>query len=633
MLAVERGAEGLAFEVLANIEEGVAVVHADGQCADFNPAFVSLLGLSENETLNKARIDAILGLENERHEQQILRRFFAQTGADSWVKGRIKRLKNGDFLYTLTDDSQNNRLRKALKHAQDEFEKQTDNVLEMAAASQQATRSKTEFLNVVSHEIRTPMNAILGLSNLMQDTPLNEEQRRFTHAIIDSANRLTQLVNDMLDFSSIESGHLNLQAAPFCLSQTLEACVEVAKVLIGDKDIDLKIEIDETLPESLMGDAGRIYQILLNLLGNAIKYTTQGQVTLRVKVEDANADPVHLRLEVEDTGPGLCAVYKKRAFTVFERGNTLNAQKVQGTGLGLAICKSLIERMQGSIGFDAKRETGTLFFVHLPLFKPAATQASKSKKPLEDTQLERALHILLAEDTPASQLVAKTVLERQGHSVQVVESGLAALEAVKAHDFDVVLMDVQMPLMDGFEATARIRKLGGKKGAVPIVALSARVMDHTRQSATEIGMNAYLTKPFTPEGLRKVLANVAQSEATSAPSSQMVDSPAQLQEMFDAVGKDSFVTILDRFEDNLQEQYQALETALLNQDADAARVISHKLVGIYAQVGCEKLSRSALAVEMTSDDILCLSVGRNFIAQPRPCLAGIETLKLLHGAG
>jgi signal transduction histidine kinase/ActR/RegA family two-component response regulator len=372
----------------------------------------------------------------------------------------------------------------------------------------EANAGKTAFLATMSHEIRTPMNGVLGMAGLLLDSPLTPAQREHAQSIAYSGEALLAIINDILDLSKIEAGRMEFERHVFAISPLVDAVGSLLAVRAREKKLNLHLELDPALPVAFEGDSARIRQVLLNLMSNAIKFTEQGTVTTRVRSCERG-----VRFEVIDTGIGLSIEGIQKLFAEFAQADASTTRKFGGTGLGLAICKRLTEGMGGTIGVESAEGKGSVFWFELPL-RPASESeletiqtASVPALPTGQTQpAALSSSLLLVEDNAINQKLALTLLGRLGLQADLAQNGQEALEAVQKKHYDLVLMDMQMPVMDGLEATRQIRQLGGAFATLPIVALTANAMQADKDACTAAGMNSFLTKPFNRETLRTSIA-------------------------------------------------------------------------------------------------------------------------------
>ena len=461
------------------------------------------------------------------------------------------------------------------------------------ASAESANRIKSEFLTTMSHEMRTPMNAILGMADLLSESPLRAEQRDYVRVFQKAGANLLDLINDILDLSKVESGHVELEAIVFDLRVLLERVIEMMVSRASDQGLQLTLEVQPEVPSNLVGDPNRLRQILVNLIGNALKFTPQGSVTLRVEREPkltGGGEALNwLRFNVVDTGIGIAADKIKMIFERFTQADSSTTRKYGGTGLGLAISKGLVELMGGRLGCSSELGKGTTFFLSAPFevrrkgTALAAEEPAASVKPAADSARNPGHRILIAEDSEYNIVLIRAYLKNTGFELDVAENGEIAVEKVMATRPDLVLMDLQMPVMDGLEATRAIRHWEATTGRrpTPILALTAHAAGEGVGISLESGCNEHLTKPIKRVTLLEAISRHLHGKIRVTPSEGM-----------EGLAPNYLASVR-------REMGEILAGVDLN-DCTIARRLGHQLKGSGEGYGFPEITRTGAAVELAA---------------------------------
>jgi PAS domain S-box-containing protein len=483
-----------------------------------------------------------------------------------------------------------------------------------------ANRAKSEFLANMSHEIRTPLNGIIGMAQLLQLTHLTEEQQAYLKDMDISAASLLSLINDILDFSKIEAGKIALDCTVFSLKNSIENVAVSLSPGLREKYLTLTTDMDATVPDAVMGDQLRFRQILLNLLGNAVKFTEEGGVRLSARVEERTEDQVRIRFSIADTGIGIAPEQLESIFTPFEQADASTGRRFGGTGLGLSICRKFVDLMGGRIWAESIPGEGSTFHFAIPFALPPSKEkiaaAPEGRLPKET---ERPLSILVAEDNEINKIFVTTLLKKLGHSCTCAENGLQTLEAWREARFDCILMDIRMPLMDGEEAAARIRAEETEGTRIPIIALTAHSLQDERDRLLAGNFDGYLSKPLEVDRLMEFLATlcpgrpgIGEHPPDPAAAGAMEDRgglPASLPGIDLAAGivnlggdRELYLELLIDFAVRYGTVTRRLEEFLADDNTQTARDLAHSLKGVAGYLSLPEVYRVSAGLEQELAD-------------------------------
>lgn len=608
----------------------LCIADTEGHFVRLNPQWESVLGYSREELEGQWFLDlvhpddipaTVAAMEQLKRQEPLLNfenRYRCKDGGFRWIEWRAQ--PRGNLIYAAARDvTERKRMERDLREANRQLEQAIQRANQLAAEAAAASAAKSDFLANMSHEIRTPLNGILGMLQLLEAGRLDSEQRRFTQAAAASAESLLALLEDILDLSRVEAGKLSLEPVPFEIRRMLESVVMAMDHSAAQKGLNLILEVDPGLPQALRGDPKRLRQILTNLISNAIKFTPTGQVRVAARLESEFEEEVVMRCSVTDTGIGIPENKISLLFQKFTQLDSSTTRGHGGAGLGLAISKQLCELMGGEIGVSSKVGEGSEFWFTVRLGKVANTGSFGDRVPVWGELGEESLHpansrplwrgegirVLVVEDNQVNRQVVLEMMKRLGIAADAAESGAEALRKLQERTYELVLMDVQMPMMDGYEVSRRIRASRSTvpNPDVPIIALTAHAMAGERERCLAAGMNDYLSKPLRFSALAETIrrwtvgyclppenANDDPTKEPGAPRRQA------LLARFDH-DRELARTAVEAFLADTPCQLRALREALERQDRAEAERVAHSIKGAASYVGGEELRAAAAEIE------------------------------------
>ena len=464
---------------------------------------------------------------------------------------------------------------------------------------------KSQFLANMSHEIRTPLNGIIGLNHLLEKTELTEKQRRYINEISRSSSQLMGIINDILDLSKIEAGKMDRIKLEFDIHELLRSVVSILEIRANEKNLSLSAEIESDVPQFVIGDEIQLNQIMYNILGNAIKFTEKGEVKLKVTlVEDFNNEKT-IQFSITDSGIGMEEEVKEKIFDAFTQAESETTRKFGGTGLGLAIVQNLIRMQDGTIDVKSKLNHGSCFTIRLKYFGANANAIDLSKKQEANFIQLIGLRVLLVEDNLVNQMVTKDLLVGMGVEVIVAENGRIALDILQNEQFNLIIMDMQMPVMDGFQAMKCIRDSDHQQlKQIPILALTANVLQTEIKKCYEYGANEYLAKPFKPDFLFSKIINLIPSNESHTLMNVIYEDKIDWEtlKMFTNGKENMLKSTLEHLLISFKEDFVTWNTALLKNNNGLLRNIAHKIKPNFLLLGMNNISELCMEIEQTEEN-------------------------------
>ncbi|MCA9995315.1 MAG: response regulator [Anaerolineales bacterium] len=620
-----------AMQVMTTMGQGLVVINTDGGFEFVNAACARMLGMESADLIGKTIMDVT---HNNYHTLLRQVRSKSRRGETSTYEVALKR-QSGEPLQTLITETprmQDGQVAGTIAVITDlteqiKTQKEMERAKEMA---EQAAQAKADFMASMSHEIRTPLNAVIGLTGLLLDTELTEEQRDYAETARRSGNALLVIINDILDFSKIEAGKLELEKQPFSLERCLEESISLVAQDAREKRLKVAFDIDTDVPSLIEGDVTRVLQVLVNLLSNAIKFTEHGQIFSWVTGKRLDSSRFELHFRVKDTGIGIPGDRIPHLFQPFSQVDASTTRKYGGTGLGLAICDRLVALMGGKIWAESRLGQGSTFHFTIQVNQAHALPASTTSKRAQiDAKMgqRHPLRILVAEDNPINQKVATHMLRRLGYRADLVANGLEAVEAVRRQVYDVVFMDVQMPEMDGVAATQIIKKDDLIEKKPRVVAMTANALSDDRQRYLDAGMDDYISKPVNIDELVAVLDDTPQLMPLSdqgreggLKTDMGQEVPINIVNFEKIMGPnttDLLANLLTIFLEETPSLIEQIQTAVSENNAERLRQLAHSLWGSSASVAAIPFSAISYELEVMGK--------ASDLSDAAPVLARMET--------
>lgn len=633
--------------IFDNSIEGIFQSTLEGKLITFNKAFAEILGYESVEDLKKVgakdlyknredREKLVVELKKHSFVKDYRVELRKKDGSSVFVRINDRVVKDDKGRYymegNIQDISEHIKLERERKKVQEALRKEKEKSEMLANEAMRLTSNKSKFLANMSHEIRTPMNGILGFLTLIESGAYKDEKelKQFASNARQSTESLIEIINSILDLSKIESGKMELEESDFNLNIIIDHALSVLSTRINEKGISIVKQIPEDIINQLHGDSTKLRQIFLNLLGNAVKFTSHGEIKISVRTEKIDEENVNLYASVTDSGMGIPAGKINELFKPFSQINGTETSKLGGTGLGLVICKEFVNQMGGKIGVSSEIDKGSTFKFSVKLKECKISKQTNQGLKLQNKTVENEktevlsedslkkvrnqFNILLAEDNLINQKVSLRILQAFGYKASAVNNGAEAIKAVKEKEYDLVLMDIQMPEVDGFAATEQIRNFDNDKRDIPIVALTAHAMMGYREKCLKAGFNEYISKPIVAKDMLTMidkLLDIKNAPVSEEQTNQQTDNSLFDFERLKKVSADDFdfeKDLLSSYVEDVEKKCTQLEDFLTAKDLEGIINLAHTIKGASYSVGAQKVGDEAFGIEISakSNDLLSI---------------------------